>query len=316
MASSPSAELQYVKVFGPSANCTLDICPVEMSVYGYRPSLAANFTLLALYVVSALAHTVLGFRWKTYSFMAFMIVGAVNAVLGYAGRIMLYYNPFNFTAFMIQIICITSGPVYYSAAIYITLASSINHYGPELSRVRPALLYWIFIPCDIVCLCFQAAGGGLSTSTSGKSQMGVDNKKLADPVFCVVALVGLSLQVAAMVIFCTLFADYLIRYYRSDLYRSQAGAKLGLRSKLFFGFLALAIVLILTRCAYRLVELKDGYSGRLIRDEGLFIGLEGVMVIAAVFSLTVGHPGFGLRDRSRPREQEAEKTTGDVGSRP
>lgn len=103
MASSPSAELQYVKVFGPSANCTLDICPVEMSVYGYRPSLAANFTLLALYVVSALAHTLLGFRWKTYSFMAFMIVGAVNAVLGYAGRIMLYYNPFNFTAFMIQI---------------------------------------------------------------------------------------------------------------------------------------------------------------------------------------------------------------------
>lgn len=103
MASSPSAELQYVKVFGPGANCTLDICPVEMSVYGYRPSLAANFTLLALYVVSALAHTLLGFRWKTYSFMAFMIVGAVNAVLGYAGRIMLYYNPFNFTAFMIQI---------------------------------------------------------------------------------------------------------------------------------------------------------------------------------------------------------------------
>lgn len=103
MASSPSAGLQYVKVFGPSANCTLDICPVELSVYGYRPSLAANFTLLALYVVSALAHTLLGFRWKTYSFMAFMIVGAVNAVLGYAGRIMLYYNPFNFTAFMIQI---------------------------------------------------------------------------------------------------------------------------------------------------------------------------------------------------------------------
>ena len=102
-AGSPYGELQYVKVFGPNANCTLDICPVEMSVYGYRPSLAANFTFLGLYVLSALVHTYLGFRWKSYSFMAFMIVGAINAVVGYAGRIMLYYNPFNFTAFMIQI---------------------------------------------------------------------------------------------------------------------------------------------------------------------------------------------------------------------
>lgn len=85
-------------------------------------------------------------------------------------------------------------------------------------------------------------------------------------------------QVAAMVIFCALFADYLVRYYRSDFYRSEAAGvnKLGMRSKLFFGFLALAIVLILVRCAYRLVELKDGYSGNLIQNEGLFIGLEGV----------------------------------------
>ena len=82
-----------------------------------------------------------------------MIVGAVNAIIGYVGRVMMYYNPFNFAAFMLQIsesgsslnlsmkktegkdkltsrllfcflVCITTGPVYYSAAIYITLALS------------------------------------------------------------------------------------------------------------------------------------------------------------------------------------------------
>lgn len=168
MASSPSAELQYVKVFGPSANCTLDICPVEMSVYGYRPSLAANFTLLALYVVSALAHTVLGFRWKTYSFMAFMIVGAVNAVLGYAGRIMLYYNPFNFTAFMIQIneychvltvFCLerktaTDGMVFQSASLVApstTRPPSTSHW-----RLRKSPVPWRFsvrFESRIACTC-------------------------------------------------------------------------------------------------------------------------------------------------------------------
>jgi hypothetical protein len=45
-----------VVVFGPGANCTLAICPVEISVYGYRPSLAANISFIALYAVAAVIH--------------------------------------------------------------------------------------------------------------------------------------------------------------------------------------------------------------------------------------------------------------------
>lgn len=93
----------YAVVFGPKANCTLELCPVELSVYGYRPSLAANITLIALYAVAAAIHTYLGIRWRQWWFMGCMIVGAVNAIIGYIGRVLLYYNPFNFAAFMIQI---------------------------------------------------------------------------------------------------------------------------------------------------------------------------------------------------------------------
>jgi hypothetical protein len=46
--------------------------------------------------------------------------------------------------------------------------------------------------------------------------------------------------------------------------------------QLFFGFMALAVLLIVVRCVYRLVELREGYTGDLIHDENLFIGLEGV----------------------------------------
>lgn len=38
----------------------------------------------------------------------------------------------------------------------------------------------------------------------------------------------------------------------------------------------LAMLLTVVRSVYRLVELHEGYSGELIREEGLFIGLEGV----------------------------------------
>ncbi len=79
-----------------------------------------------------------------------------------------------------------------------------------------------------------------------------------------------------MVAFCALLGDFLIRYYGQGGARIvDAGVKWG-RLGLFFGFIGLALGLTLIRCAYRLAELHEGYSGGLVKDEGLFIGLEGV----------------------------------------
>lgn len=154
---------------------------------------------------------------------------------------------------------------------------SINYFSPTLSRFSPRLFYWIFIPTDIVCLVFQAAGGALSTVSSGSSTTGVD-----------LALAGLSIQVIALVVFSALFGDYLWRYARtssSSPTSSASGAGAGddapvarftPRVKVFFAFLVAAVLLILTRCAYRVAELHEGYSGAIIREQGLFIGLEGV----------------------------------------
>jgi hypothetical protein len=126
--------------------------------------------------------------------------------------------------------------------------------------MRPSLFYWIFIPADLFCLTLQAAGGALSTTSSGSSQVGVD-----------LALAGLILQVIILFIFCVFFVDYLVRYFRSG-----KAEVFGVKMKLFFGFLSLAILLILARCIYRVDELSEGYNGPLIRNEGLFIALEGV----------------------------------------
>lgn len=74
-----------------------------------------------------------------------------------------------------------------------------------------------------------------------------------------------------LVVFSVLFADYMFRYLKSC--KSE---QLGARDKLFFGFLALAVLTTLARCIFRADELKEGYSGESIKHEGLFIGLEGV----------------------------------------
>ena len=71
-----------------------------------------------------------------------MFFGCVAEMLGYGGRIMLYKDPFSFTGFLLQIsmfpqavnvpyeevltvpalVCITIAPVFYTAAIYVTLS--------------------------------------------------------------------------------------------------------------------------------------------------------------------------------------------------
>ena len=88
---------------GDAANCTVSVCPVELSVYGYRPTLAGSSALIALYGLCAIAQIVLGFRYKTWGFMTAMLLGCIDEALGYAGRIMYYQNPWGETGFIMQI---------------------------------------------------------------------------------------------------------------------------------------------------------------------------------------------------------------------
>lgn len=89
--------------FGPDANCTLDLCPIEYSVYSYRPALPASITFIALFAVAAVLHTYLGLLWRQFGFMGCMLTGCVVEIVGYAGRVVMHGNPFDFGGFMTQI---------------------------------------------------------------------------------------------------------------------------------------------------------------------------------------------------------------------
>ncbi|OIW33984.1 RTA1 like protein [Coniochaeta ligniaria NRRL 30616] len=269
--------------FGPNSNCTLEVCSVEHSVYRYRPSLAANVVFIAIFALLMAIQIVLGMRWKTWWFMWCIVTGCVSEIIGYAGRVMMYYNPFKFAPFMIQIVCVTSAPVYFCAAIYVTLALTVTNLSPETARFPPKYFFWVFITSDLTSLVLQAVGGALSTQSSGASQTAVN-----------LALGGLGLQVFTLVIFSGLMVDFLVRFART----ARAVTVLDRRMKIFIGALSAAILLILARCAYRVDELSEGYSGPLVANEGLFIGLEGVLIAVTTFLLCVGHPGFAFKDYS------------------
>lgn len=164
-----------------------------------------------------------------------------------------------------------------------TLSKTIVFLAPELSRFKPQLFYWIFIPADIVCLALQAAGGAMSTNSDGSNDTGV-----------AVSMAGLALQVIVIFLFLVAFADYMVRYWRSG--RMALTPKL----KIFFSGLVTAILLILARCCYRVAELRDGYDGEIITHEIPFIILEGVFIVVAAIALFFGHPGLVVDRQQSP----------------
>ncbi|KAL8916347.1 MAG: hypothetical protein Q9208_008571 [Pyrenodesmia sp. 3 TL-2023] len=294
--TTPPADYSTYKIFGPSANCTLALCPASLSVYQYQPTLAGNICFLVFYGLAMIAHIAIGLRWRTWFFVVCMFWGCVSEMIGYGGRIMLHRNPFDFEGFLVQIICITLGPTFFTAAIYITLykmyvflnqqltpltteTQSILYLGPQYARFRPKAYYWIFIPCDILSLVLQSVGGALSSTSEGDSSAAVN-----------VSIAGLSFQVFTLLVFIALTFEYAYRWQKARR-ATPSPTPLSRAFKVFVGFLSLATVLILIRCIYRIDELSEGYSGDLIHNEGLFIGLEGVMVLVALYCMIVAHPG-------------------------
>ncbi|KAG8525562.1 uncharacterized protein KY384_009206 [Bacidia gigantensis] len=262
--------------YGPDANCTLEICPIILSVYQYQPSIAAQAVFIALFGISALIHLYQGIRWRTWTFMGCVVTGCICELIGYPGRITLHDDPFSFNGFLIQIICITFAPVFMTAAIYFTLAKIVNYLGPQYARFPAKFYYWVFIPCDVISLVLQAIGGAESSQSTGDNSAAVS-----------ISIAGLSFQVFTLCVFISLSLEFAWRYYKA----TKNEKKLPTKFRVFVAFLSGAIVLILIRCIYRIDELSDGYSGPLIHNEGLFIGLEGVMIIVAAFFLNVAHPG-------------------------
>ncbi|KAH6670880.1 RTA1 like protein-domain-containing protein [Plectosphaerella plurivora] len=279
--------------FGPDTNCTLELCPIEVTLLGYRPSLPASSIFIGLFSAILLVHVVLGIWKRTIGYTSSVACGCILEIAGYAGRVILYDDPFDFNGFIMQIVCITIAPLFFCAAIYVLLSQVVIQVDPSLSRFKPSLFYWIFIPCDIVSLILQATGGALSCLASTQEDVDIGVK---------ISLAGLVFQVVCITFFCGFFADYLVLCKKS-------GAKINQKLKFFLIFLLLSIVFILIRCVYRIVELREGYFSEMFRDEPPFIALESGIMVAAVLCMAIGHPGFALKTPQRVKTARSEETS-------
>ncbi|KMU77225.1 RTM1 protein [Coccidioides immitis RMSCC 3703] len=271
-----------------SWDCTLETCPIEYAVFGYRPSLPANIIFTALFGLCALTQVAEMGIFRSYTFSIPVILGGICEVVGYVGRILLYDNPFSQDAFLIQICCLTIAPAFYSAAIYFCIADIVKLLGPEASRLKPHHYAWIFIPCDVISLILQGAGGGIASVASQENE---------DPTTGTnVMVAGLVFQVFSLLMFILLTLEFLWRV-RNKRPKSISDESIKEKSSsrhqkfLLFGIpFALAILCIFIRCAFRVAELSNGWTGELIKHEDTFIALEGAMIAVSGVALNISHP--------------------------
>ncbi|KAF2093267.1 putative RTA1 domain protein [Rhizodiscina lignyota] len=270
--------------------CTIGTCPLECAQVTYIPTLAGNTVYVAIFGLILIAQIGLGAWYRTWGFLAGMVFGLILETVGYAGRILMHNNPFDFNNFLIYLICLTIGPAFLSASIYLCLSRIIIVYSPRLSRLQPRTLSLMFMCFDLVALILQAAGGAIAASADDDQNESDTGRNIM--------IAGLVWQVASLAVFMLLWADYLWRLRKSgERVKNEKlrHLRVGFRRFKYFQYaLWTATILIFIRSVYRVVELQGGFDGAVANDEVVFMIFEGPMIILATFVLTVLHPGYAF----------------------
>ncbi|KAI9888105.1 MAG: hypothetical protein M1823_000040 [Watsoniomyces obsoletus] len=267
--------------------CTFQTCTPEL---GYVPNLGGNAFFLAVFAALLPINLFLGIRHRTWGFLVGMTGGLVLEAVGYGARIRLNSKPFDYDSFIAQIVTLTIGPAFLSAAIYLSLSRIVVVYGEGFSRLRPRTYSILFISFDFLALVLQAAGGAMAaTGDPGSSTQDTGVNTM---------IAGLAMQVFSLLLFMGLCLDFAwsARKNRSQWDPTHAALRARGIWKAFLLVIVIATFTIFIRSVYRVVELSAGFSSELARDEPSFMILEGGMLVIACVALTAVHPGIAFKE--------------------
>jgi hypothetical protein len=121
------------------------------------------------------------------------------------------------------LVCLTIGPAFLSACIYLCLSRVITVMGVENSRLQPRTYTKVFVGCDLLALILQAAGGAMASTA--KDQAG---SKTGTNIM----VAGLVSQVLSMALFMGLWTDFSLRARKSG--KTGPASYAGLRQSMNF----------------------------------------------------------------------------------
>ncbi|KAM5350089.1 hypothetical protein ACJ41O_006594 [Fusarium nematophilum] len=243
-------------------------CPVEDTIYGYAPNLGGNAFYAVVFAFCVLLQAYFVFRywrlWKGYTIL--VLVGCAGECCGYVGRILLHKNPWDGAAMTIQLLLLMVSPSFLAAALYMTLRTLVQYFGPQHTKLPARLWTWPFVTADLAGFVSQC-GGGIVAS------MGADGKPGLAAAGNAIMIAGVTFQAVVMIIAGILAADFamrICRHHGADVFKH-----LPRDINVFFLSMTVAFLLILTRCIYRIPEIAGGVGGPLMRKEADFMIFDG-----------------------------------------
>ncbi|KAK0488432.1 RTA1-like protein [Armillaria novae-zelandiae] len=267
------------------------------SFYGYTPDRAICIIFLALFSVSTIVHLVQGIASKTWWSLGTAVLCGVLEILGWSARLWSSFNPGLKDPFAMQLTCTILAPTPLLAANFVILEKLIQHLGTGYSRLSPRAYMILFSTCDILSLVVQAFGGGLASSAVSN---GTDPEKGGH-----IMLIGVAFQLAVITLYSILGIEFFARYLTDTPVQKrewdQKRGDLTLNLRLMITALAFSTICLFIRAEYRVIELEDGWGGRIITTEVYFNVLDGAMIALAIYVVNFFHPERIFR-RTRKRQ--------------
>ncbi|KAJ2915434.1 hypothetical protein MD484_g4984, partial [Candolleomyces efflorescens] len=279
--------------------------------YNYIPSRTVAIIMISLFGVSTIWHTGSALYRRMWWLLPTVVLCGVMETLGWSARLWSHSEPLNDIPFQIQIVTTILAPTPLLAATFVIFGEIIRRIGQVYSRLSPRNYTLLFCTFDVISLLVQGVGGGLA-ATADPRENGRDPETGGR-----VMLGGIAFQLVVIVVFSICGTEFIVRYLKDwplgnvetvdseeSLQLSKRG-ELTTKLKVMLSALTFSTIVLFIRAVYRLIELADGWNGRIISTEVYFNVLDGAMVVLAIYTLNFIHPGhFVYKSESSRRDEE------------
>ncbi|KAK1924191.1 RTA1 like protein-domain-containing protein [Papiliotrema laurentii] len=273
-------------------------------ITGYVPSYALSVVGIATYGALALVFWI----WMLRRFRKWMLaltIGCTTMALGFVIRIPMHNSPDSLGIYIMQYMLILLSPCAFLAQDYVILpriATWLN--AEDCLFLESRWIVRTFVWADVTTFLLQAAGGGM-TAAQGDSMANIGHW---------VAIVGLVVQLAFFLTFCSLaltFAFRVKKKYPWKWSRSVAQTQVnGSASfvhlswkedwRVLYGALMWTTIGIIVRSIFRIIEFAQGYDGNLRTVEWYFYAFDALPVLLAIAVYAVIWPPNYLVEGTSP----------------
>ncbi|KAF7362846.1 hypothetical protein MVEN_00634400 [Mycena venus] len=275
-----------------------------LSPYGYTPTESVCILFITLFGISSVLHLLQAIRYRLWWIFPTVIFAGLLETLGWSARLWSAIAVLEPHPFEIQLIVTICGPTPLAAANFTMLGAIILRLGPIYSRLGPKSYTTIFLICDILSLFVQGIGAGIAA----KEVINLESPKKGGHIM----LLGIILQLITIAAYAVCASEFLWRFLKHRPLAKHTKnmnaspplpAPLTQRQKILISAMAFNLLCLIIRAIYRVIELNDGFRGRIIQTQVYFNVLDGGMVTLAIFTLNFAHPGFLLYHAPTPEEK-------------